>query len=225
MTRIKGVIFDLDGTLIDSLETYTQALNQGLSEFNLGPVSKQELAAFLNQAVGIDKILQELFPVLSEDRETRRHCLDEILRAYLEQEEKGITLKPGCKEILSLLQGMGLKIGIATGRTTSGDRKWLELRRLNIDHFIDAMITGAEAQRKPAPDGVIKCIEELGLAAQDCVFVGDSQADIVTGKAAGVITIAIATGVAKQEALSQEGPNAIISSLTELPSKIEEITR
>ena len=225
MTRIKGVIFDLDGTLIDSLETYTRALNQGLSEFNLGPVSKQELAVFLNQAVGIDKILQELFPFLSEDRETRRHCLDEILRAYLEQEEKGITLKPGCKEVLSLLQGMGLKIGIATGRTTSGDRKWLELRRLNIDHFIDAMITGAEAQRKPAPDGVIKCIEELGLAAQDCVFVGDSQADIVTGKAAGVITIAIATGVAKQEALSQEGPNAIISSLTELPSTIEEITR
>lgn len=225
MTRIKGVIFDLDGTLIDSLETYTQALNQGLAEFNLGPVSKQELAAFLNQAVGIDKILQELFPFLSEDRETRRNCLDEIQRAYLEQEEKGITLKPGCKEVLSLLHGMGLKIGIATGRTTSGDRKWLELRRLNIDHFIDAMVTGAEAQRKPAPDGIIKCSQELGLAAEECVFVGDSQADIVTGKAAGVITIAIATGVAKEEVLSQESPDVIISSLTELPSTIEGITR
>ncbi len=218
MPKIKGVIFDLDGTLIDTLETYIQAFNRGIGRFNLEPITKEKLAAFLNRDLGLENILLELFPSLFEEREARLQCFEEIRSAYLELEKENVLLKPGVDEVLPLLKGMGIKIGIVTGRTTSGQDKWIELSRLGIDSFIDAMVTGAEAERKPSPEGLLKCARELGLSLEDCVMIGDSQADIITGRAAGVVTLAIASGVAREELLSKEHPTAIINSLTELSS-------
>ena len=223
MTKIKGVIFDLDGTLIDSLETYTRALNHGIEKLNLGPISKEEMATFLNRGLGIRSILSELYPFL--EKEAIAQCNEEMTKAYLELEEEGVPLKPGVEDVLPQLEGMGLKMGIVTGRLTSGEMKWLELRRLNIDGFIQAMVTAAEAPRKPAPDGVIKCVEELGLSPEECVLVGDSQVDIISGKGAGMRTIAVCGGVVDVESLASENPDVIISNLSELPSKINELLR
>ncbi len=222
--RIKGVIFDLDGTIIDTLGTYTQAFNQGLGKFNLETVPKKELAVLLNEGLPLKEIIRRRYPSLPPEMPSE--CFEEIRKAYLELEEDGVHLQPGAREALSQLKAMGLKIGIATGRTTEGERSWLELRRLNADQFIDAMVTSAAlAHRKPAPDGLIECMKELGLSAQECVFVGDSRADILTGKAAGVRTVAVTTGVAEGEALAQEGPDDIINSLAELPVLIRSLER
>jgi phosphoglycolate phosphatase len=223
MGKIKGVIFDLDGTLIDSLETYTQALNQGIQRFNLAPVSKEALASLLNRAVPLEQIIEQLFPTQFKDRQERLDCIKEIVKAY-QKLEQNVSLKPGAAQVLSSLKEMGLKVGIVTGRTTSGEQKWLEPRRLHIDQFIDVIITGADAERKPAPEGIIKCAQELGLSTEECVFVGDAQSDIITGKAAGVMTIAISTGVAQEGTLSQEGPDAIVDSLAELLSRIRDLS-
>ncbi len=225
MPKIKGVIFDLDGTLIDSLETYTQAFNQGIGKFGLGPVTNEELATLLNRALGLEDILLELFPSKLEDKEARLHCMKEMRNAYVKLEGENVLLKPGAVEVLPLLSKMGLKIGIVTARTTSGERKWAELRRLNIDQFIDVMVTAAEAKRKPSPEGVIKCAKELGLSPEECVLVGDSQADLIAGRAAGTMTIAITSGVAKEELLSKETPLVIINNLAELPSILGSLVR
>jgi HAD superfamily hydrolase (TIGR01509 family) len=222
--KIKGVIFDLDGTLIDTLETYTRAFNQGIAGFNLAPISKETLATFLNRALPLEKILLELFPIPFEEKEVRLVCLGEIQKAYTALEKENVLLKPGVKEILPKLREMGLKIGIVTARMTSGEIKWRELRRLGINHFIDAMVTGAEAERKPATGSLMECIRQLGLFPAECVSVGDSRADIITGKAAGVITIALPTGVATREDLCQENPEAIIDNLTELTRYISELS-
>jgi len=222
-TKIKGVIFDLDGTLIDTHETYTRAFNQGILRFNLAPISKEKLATFLNRALPLEKILLELFPIPFEEKEVQFKCLGEIQKAYTDLERENVPLKPGVEEVLPKLREMGLKIGIVTARTTSGETKWRELRRLGINHFIDAMVTGAEAERKPATGSLMECIRQLGLSPAECVLVGDSQADIITGKAAGVTTIALPTGVATVENLSQENPAAIINNLTELPRYISQL--
>jgi HAD superfamily hydrolase (TIGR01509 family) len=226
MPKIKGVIFDLDGTLIDTLEAFTRAFNRGIEKFDPETISEEKLADFLNRALRLEHILLELFPSTFEEPEVRSQCLAEILKSYItELEQDKVFLNPGVGEVLPVLKAMGLKIGIVTGRTTSGEQKWTELHRLNIAHFIDSMVTAAEAPRKPAPDGISKCSKEMGLSPDECVLVGDSQADIITGKAAGSITIAIPTGVAKEELLSEESPTAIISSLAELPSLIERLNQ
>ncbi len=220
--KIKGVILDLDGTIIDTLETFTQAFNRGLGKFNLEPIPKKELAAFLDAGLPLKEIILGRYPSLPQ--ELSSDYFEEIRKVYLELENDGVHLQPGAREALSQLKAMGFKIGIATGRTITGDRKWHELRRLNAAQFIDVMVTGAEsARRKPAPDGLIDCIKQLGLSTQECVFVGDSRADMLTGKAAGVHTIAITTGVAEEEALVQEGADAVIHSLTELPPLIRSL--
>lgn len=226
MPKIKGVLFDLDGTLIDTLEAYTRAFNQGIKKFDLEPISQEKLASFLNRALGLESILRELFPSHFEKLEARLKCLTEIAKAYrAEVEDEKVSLKPGTREVLPKLKEMGLKIGVVTGRTTSGELKWAELHWLNIARFIDSIVTGADAPRKPSPDGVVKCANEIGLSPEECVLVGDSQADIITGKAAGIMTIAIPTGVAKEELLFQEGPTAIIRSLAELPSLIRNLNQ
>ena len=220
MEKIKGVIFDLDGTLIDTLEAYTQAVNQGIGKFNLKPVSIEKLADFLNRGLTLEKTLLELFPTTFEKKEARLQCLEEVITVYRYLVKESVSLMPGAEETLPRLREMGLKIGIVTARTTTGERKWLELRHLGIDHYIDAIVTGGEAERKPATGSLMECLKILGLSPTECVMVGDSQADILAGKAAGVMTIALPTGVASRETLSKDNPEAIIDSLADLTAYI-----
>ena len=127
---------------------------------------------------------------------------------------------PGAEEVLLRLRGMGLKIGIVTARLSSGEAKWRELRRLGIAHYIDAMVTGAEAERKPAAGSLLECIKRLGLSPAECMMVGDSRVDILTGRAASVFTIVLPNGVATRETLSENNPDAILNSLADLAGYI-----
>ena len=223
--KIKGVIFDLDETIIDSLGTYTEAFNIGTRTFGLEPVTEERIAHFLDKGFRLGKILLELFPSVFEDDRNRQACEDEIRNAYLELEAQKVMLKPEVKRTLQSLKDRGVKIGIVTGRMTKGERKWLELRRLSIHQFVDSMVTGAEAPAKPAPDGLIKCIKELGLSVKECIFVGDSRVDVIAGRKAGVKTVAIHTGVAGKELLAEEGPDYLLSNLNLLFSHLNELAK
>jgi phosphoglycolate phosphatase-like HAD superfamily hydrolase len=94
---------------------------------------------------------------------------------------------------------------------------------LNIHHYIDAMITAAEAPAKPAPDGLISCAKALGLLTEECVYVGDSRLDIRAGKKAGLLTVGIQTGVAGKELLVTEGPDRIVGEVSELLNYLDEL--
>jgi len=223
--KIKGVIFDLDETIINSLGTYTEAFNTGTRIFGLEPVTDQRIAQFLDKGFRLGEILLELFPSVFEEDSRRQACVDAIRKAYLELEAKNVPLKPGVKRTLQSLRGKKIKIGIVTGRMTTGEGKWLELRRLNIHQLVDVMVTGAEAPAKPAPDGLIKCVQELGLSPEECVFVGDSRVDVIAGKKAGLRTIAVHTGVASKELLAREGPDYVLSDLNWLISYLGELQK
>ncbi len=220
--KIKGVIFDLDETIIDSLGAYTEAFNTAMRIFGLAPVTDERIAYFLDQGLRLGEILLGLFPSVFEEDRKRQTGEDEIRKAYLGLEAQKVRLKPGVKRALQSLKERGVKIGIVTGRMVSGERKWRELRRLNIHQFIDVMVTAAEAPAKPAPDGLIKCIRELELSAEECVFVGDSSVDVIAGKKAGVMTVAVHTGVASKERLTEQGPDYVLADLNLLSSCLNE---
>jgi len=223
--KIRGVIFDLDGTIINSLGAYTEAFNSGTRFFGLEPVTEERMAHFLDEGLRLGEILLELSPSVFGEDGKRQTCHDEILKAYLELQGQKVLLKPGVKRILHSLKEGGVKIGIVTGRMTRGEHKWTELRRLNVHRFIDIMVTGADAPAKPAPDGLIKCIKELGLSTKECVFVGDSRVDVIAGKKAGVKTVAIHTGVASKELLTEEEPDYVLADLDLLFSYLGELTK
>jgi phosphoglycolate phosphatase len=221
--KIKGVIFDLDQTLIDSLQAFTEAFNRGIELLGLDPVTEEMVASFLDNGWRMEKMLSEAFPSVFLEEETRKQCQDEIRKAYSKLEPTKVILKSGVERTLRSLREKGVKIGIVTGRMTKGDGKWLELRRLNIHQYIDAMVTAAEAPSKPAPDGLISCAKALGLLTEECVYVGDSRLDMRAGKEAGLLTVGIVTGVAGRESLIKEGPDYILGEVSELLNYLSEL--
>ncbi|MFC2017931.1 HAD family hydrolase [Chloroflexota bacterium] len=217
--RVKGVIFDLDGTLIDTIDTFTRSFNQGIGKFGLEPVPIEVTADFMNNGQTMEELLSRLFPG-SFKKEDLDNFREEIKKAYLELEEDGVKLIPGAKEALQKLREMELKMGIVTARMSPKDVKRREIVRLGISQYIDAMVTGAEAERKPAPGSLLECINRLGLSPAECVMVGDSRVDVLTGRAASVMTIVIPNGVASRETLSGYNPDVMLDSLDDLPGYI-----
>jgi len=223
--KIKGVIFDLDQTIIDSLGALTEAFNIGIRKYGSEPVTEEKIAHFLDKAFRLGEMLLELFPSVFKEDTKRQTCEDQIRKAYFELEPEKVLLKPGVKHTLQSLKERGIKIGIVTGRRSKEEGKWLELRRLSIHQYVDAMVTAAEAPAKPAPDGVIKCIKELGLSPDDCMFVGDSRVDMIAGKKAGVKTVAVHTGVAGKKLLAEQGPDYILDDLNLLFSYLSDLQK
>jgi len=223
MWKVKGVIFDLDGTLIDSLEAYRMAFNRTIEQYNLKPIDITELTDFLNQFLSLEQVLIKLYPSLKF--EEIQEFMIEMRKRFIALSKHFITLKPHVREVLLSLKGKGMKIGIATGRMSTGDGKWRELKNLRIDSLIDTVVTAGETKPKPDPSSLIRCAEQLGLSPKDCVFVGDSRADVIAARSAGVKVIAIPSGVASREQLAEEVPDSVLDCLSKLPAQIENISR
>lgn len=222
MATIKGVIFDLDGTLIDSLVAYRMAFNRTVERYNLKPIDIRELADFLNQFLSLEEVLKNLYPNLNHD--DIQTFMVEMKNEFIALSKDHITLKPHARDVLFSLKDQGMKIGIATGRMSKGDGKWRELKNLKIDSFVDAVVTAGETKPKPDPASLIRCVQELGLTMDECVFVGDSRADVIAGRSAGIQIIAVPTGVASREQLLEEMPNYLLDSLSQLPAHIKNIS-
>jgi len=218
MKKIAGVIFDLDGTLIDSLAAYTMAFNRTVDRHCLLPIDLREMNDLLNQFISLDQVLHRTYPHLSA--EARAGFMKEMRNEFIALSAEHITLKPHAREVLGKLKGQGKKIGIATGRMSEGDSKWRELRNLQIDDLVDAVVTAGETRPKPDPASLLKCALDLDLSLDECVFVGDSRADIIDARSAGGTSIAIHTGVASRHDLAEEQPHYIIDSLAMLPEQL-----
>lgn len=218
MKKINGVIFDLDGTLINSLDAYSMAFNKVAEQFRLLPLNIREMTDFLNQFVSLDQLLQIRYP--QSTAEDRVSFMQEMRKEFIALSKEHITLQPYAREILGELKSKGMKIGIATGRMSVGDSKWRELRNLQIDSLIDRVVTAGETKPKPDPAALVACALELGLPLAECIFVGDSRADIIAARRAGIPVIAISTGVASRQELASENPHYIIESLSMLPEQI-----
>lgn len=220
---IKAVIFDLDGTILDSLDAFWRAFNAGVATFKLEPVVKERLLVLMNRGASLAEILGDIYPALGAEAAslTVEGIMVEIRKEYLARSEDEVELTSGAQEMLSRLRLGGLKIGVVTSRTVIPEKGWRELTKLQVAHFIDVMVTGAKARRKPAPDTIIECLKRLELLPEECIFVGDSQVDIIAGRAAGVRTVAVATGVTRLQALAAELPDFIFDDLHGFLDKLD----
>ena len=224
MDGIKGIIFDLDGTLIDSISVLVQAFNETIEPFGLEPVTTDRLWPLLDGSRRMHDFLLELSPTFFSHEDIRQKCQDGVREAYFRLAKDTVQLMPGAKDVLALCRHKGLKVGVVTARLSSGERKWLEIRRLGIADLIDAMVTGAEAPRKPAPDGIFKCLEELGLSPKESVYIGDTHVDIIAARRANMKVIAVRTEFYDKTLLAAENPTMIIDNLMQLSDVISELS-
>lgn len=215
LSRIRAVIFDLDGTLIDSLSSYLYSMNTVIKKFGLEPITRERLRFYLNMSKPLQEILQDLSPLFLNP-EMNRRVADEILDVYLEVQKESVSLLPGVREVLEFLKRRGVKVGIVTGRTIEGEKKYLELERLGIRELIDCFVTARETERKPSSSGILKCLEELKANPEEAIFVGDSVSDMEAGKKARLFTVGVLTGVGSREDLLLGNPDCLIEDLREL---------
>lgn len=218
---IKGAIFDVDGTLIDSLSQYLIYFNKGLEGAGIQPISKKVLFKYLGMGISLKDILRKILPENKNNDSVADTVAKDILEQFLKVDME-IQLLPGVKDVLEFLKAANIKIGLATGRTSGKAYELNSLRSKGLDSMIDAVITSAEVEkRKPAPDILMACARELDVNVNTCLAVGDSVSDILAARNAGAIPVAVATGVEKRDKLQGQNPEAMLETLDELIGLLE----
>jgi phosphoglycolate phosphatase len=205
--RFPVYLFDIDGTLLDSAQDICGAIQQVLDTTECPPVTYEHLKSFIGRHL-IDffsDVLPHYTPAQIDG------LIDQYRTIYKGRGHTKTTIYPGVPEALASLGG---RKGTATTKGTPTTRAVLEQFGL-LPHFDHVQGTDG-FPCKPAPDVIFTALKAMGAAPEDCLFVGDSCADMEAGKAAGVKTCAVRYGYGKVEALAEFEPDYWVSDLREL---------
>jgi HAD superfamily hydrolase (TIGR01662 family) len=218
---IQGVIFDIDGTLVDSFPVYCSAFNRGIQQYNLRPVSHRFLIDTLKRSSNLLEVFRKVFPPETDEALIEK-CRKEILELFMKAEVEEVKLFPGVRELFENLRDKGIRIGVATGRTSLPEKEWERFKRYDVDLFIDSIVTSREVEkRKPAPDAILECANRLKVPIQSCLVVGDTEADIMASRTAGAIAVAVSTGEDDYDLLERENPEFLFKALVELNTLLD----
>jgi len=183
--RFPVVLFDLDGTLIDSTPMILASF-QHTTKTVLG----REAAAEEVYAIVGGPTLEAQMRSFAPDRVEE---LVAVYRAHNTPLHDSLELCAGMREVLETLKGEGRKLGIVTSKRRPTAQ--LALDHLVIEHYFDVIVTSDETKtHKPSPEPVLLALERAGAAAADTVYVGDSPYDVGAARAAGVYSIAVSWG-------------------------------
>jgi phosphoglycolate phosphatase len=209
MHRIKLAIFDLDGTLVDSLAELAAAANHVRTVFGLPQFSEREVRKLLGN--GDQRLIEKALPKCGPAE------LERAQAEYLSYSEAGLLTStrayPGVADTLAKLRGNGVLMAIITNKHSTLSRDLL--RGLAMDAYFSAIL-GPDSfpYRKPSPEPIRKLLADLRVDSRECVIVGDSLSDILSGKGAGVATVACSYGYGNESELAHADYR--ISSMPEL---------
>jgi HAD superfamily hydrolase (TIGR01662 family) len=222
LNNIKAMMFDLDGTLIDSIPTYFQLMETILETVGLPPAPKALVAEFMTAGL---EALEKMIPEMMMDRkdELIQECILVGRKLSWNMFNDTVQLFDGARELFSLLAARNILIGVVTSTQRHViERKLAPLARNNIKDKLDVVIAIEDApERKPAPDPLIECARRLSVPPEKCVYVGDSHVDIQAGNAAGMMTIGVLTGLDDYKTLEKENPTMILESVGEIRELFE----
>ncbi len=207
---VLGLLFDIDGTLMQTLEAIVASMNAALEAYQVKPLTKDEIRPLVGMPVARQMDLL---------RGMQGSVVDEITDLYyvhfMEHVERGLPLFPGVAETLPLLADR--PISTMTTRRLQGARRMLEVS--GIAPFFKAIVGGDEVPRpKPFPDLPLFSAKALGLPPDHCVVIGDAPVDVLAGRAARMGTVAAMYGYGNPAALREAKPHAMIQRFTELPA-------
>lgn len=185
--KIKGVIFDLDGTLIDSMGVWTRVDHEYLSKRGIDvPENLFEDIEEGNSFNEVARYFKEKFSLSDSIQEIIEEWTGLVLHHY----ENDIELKPGVRDFLELLKEKGVKIGVGTSNSLMLATRVLQSNR--ISDFFDSIVTGCqEIKGKPYPDIFLKVAAELDVQPQNCLVCEDVLVGIQAARNAGMMAIGI----------------------------------
>jgi phosphoglycolate phosphatase len=205
------IIFDLDGTLLNTLDDLSDSLNVALISHGYEPRTLEEVRSFVGNGVG--KLVKLALPLHSTDEEIEQ-CLASFTEHYNQNMQNKTRPYNGIMELLLDLDRYNYKIAIVSNKFDSAVK---ELAKEYFGDFINIAIGESETvKRKPAPDSVFAAIKGLGSDINKTIFVGDSETDVQTAKNAGIPCIGVTWGFRTREVLRNEGADYLIDTPKEL---------
>jgi HAD superfamily hydrolase (TIGR01549 family) len=216
-----GIIFDLDGTLIDSVDLYYSILCEGCQELGLDRPPREKVLDVMGRGTGFWEAWEELMSAMELDvgkEELREKCLLVLEEIWQRRYDREVKFFPGAVELLSRLQAAGIRMGIVTSSFYKKKMNLFTENSLDPSSLFRSVITRSDTlKNKPNPEPVQQCLQKLEVPEAECICVGDSPCDIVAGREAGLITVGVLTGTGTRQSLSKEGADAILDAVTELP--------
>lgn len=216
MKKYDTVIFDLDGTLLNTLDDLANSVNYALKLNNFPCREMDEVRRFVGNGVG--RLMKLSVPYgCSNDKYEK--CLADFRKYYSANMQNKTCAYQGIMELLKELYDKNYKMAIVSNKF---DEAVKELNKVYFEKYIKAAIGESEnVSKKPAPDTVFKALSELGSDAKNTVYVGDSEVDVMTAKNSGVKCVGVTWGFRDIEVLEQEGADFIIDTPHELLNIVE----
>jgi HAD superfamily hydrolase (TIGR01549 family) len=212
---IRAVIFDMDGTLIDSIDLYHAILRDIMESLGMELTLSREL---LFETLSQGKRLADI--IFPPDMKNRGSTVEQFsalaMNAFKETFSRGdVELIDGVIPLFEELTQRGFRLAIVTSSITEVIVPFLKAKKL--DPYLNCVLGRAEVpQLKPLPDPLLKCMEVLDVQPRESMYVGDSAVDIQAGKAAGARTVGVLTGTSDLNSLKAEAPDAILDSVGDL---------
>ena len=211
---MKACIFDLDGTLTNTLESMTYSVNLTLKEMGLSQITKDQCRMIVGN--GARDLIEESLKVSGDPKASR---IEEGMKIYGRIFDQNciyhVTLYEGIPEMLKALKDRGIHLAVLSNKP---DRQTVKVVK---EIFGDNIFDYAQGQkdgirRKPEPDGVWYLMEQMQVSKEECLYIGDSEVDAATGKNAGLKTIGVLWGFRDRKTLETAGADHLIERPEEL---------
>lgn len=209
----KIVIFDLDGTLLNTLDDLADSTNYALSKFGYPTRTIEEVRQFVGN--GVAKLIERAIPD-GKNNPNFEKCLSIFKENYAQNMYNKTAPYNGIIEMLSNLKSKGIKIAVVSNKF---DLAVKELCKKYFEGFIDFAAGENEAQgikKKPAPDTVISVLTEFNFSPEDAIYVGDSDVDIMTAKNSKMPCISVTWGFRDEKFLLESGATILIYAPSEI---------
>ena len=211
---MKACIFDLDGTLTNTLESMTYSVNLTLKEMGLSQITKDQCRMFVGNGARV--LIEESLKVSGDPKASR---IEEGMKIYGRIFDQNctyhVTPYEGIPEMLKALKDRGIHLAVLSNKP---DRQTVKVVK---EIFGDNIFDYAQGQkdgirRKPEPDGVWYLMEQMHVSKEECLYIGDSEVDAATGKNAGLKTIGVLWGFRDRKTLETAGADHLIERPEEL---------
>jgi len=213
--KVKGILLDLDGTIVDSKEAYLEAARTAFQTMEQKMIDARivtEIPKRLEQNLPINNIVKGI---------DSQKFLGIYLHTYYQVTSMKTKPIPKVSNALKKLSKK-TKLALVTMRFVPKEKVVRELEKFGLARYFQYIITAMDTHDpKPSPEALIKCAKKLGIKMRECAVVGDSVADVRAGKTARAKTVAVLTGIYSRKELEREKPDLILDSVNQLPDFIE----
>lgn len=216
-SSLKLIVFDLDGTILDTVADLADAVIYALEKHGFPPRSYQEVMSFVGN--GVVKLIERALPDGHKDPETVEKVYLDFNARYSSHYADKTKPYDGIPELLSKLKADGYKLAVLSNKPDKFTKELINGFFPNVFDIIRGSVDGVP--RKPDPTAELNILNDLGVTAGECLHIGDSDTDVLTAHNAGIKCVGCTWGYRPKETLLEYGADFIVETVDELANFFE----